>query len=179
MQAGRWLELDFENVTEEFRDLAGHDRRAVQSFMKQTIVHLIAIEVCGSQNWVKLETMRYWKAEVARFREDIVEILNESPRLKHTIRKEYDRVWERSMGSLVNKLSRIEKIGESTAERLVKGFDQGPKFTIDECVGFELDTHRQGVEAIRYTGKWLYPNNVLDVFAKADAEMERTSRIRG
>ncbi len=173
MQTGRWAELDFENVADEFRDLGIQHRHTAESVIKKIIVHLIAIKVCGSDHFVRDETIGYWKKEIRSFRGSLLETLADSPGLKGILTKDYARLWKYSMEPLLRKLSDMDAIGEPHARKIVKEFNQSPCFPIEECVGFNLNEHKRNMAAIDYEGKWLYPPVVRDTIEQAEKSMER------
>ncbi len=176
MQAGRWGELDFHNVTDEFRDLGVQHRHAAESFIEQMIVHLIAIDVCSSNHLVRAETIVYWKKEIRSFRRNLLKTLANSPGLKSVLAKDYPRLWKYSLSSLLSKVEDIETIDESRAREIVKPFDQSPYFSIEECVGFDLNKHKRSMTPYDYEGKWLYPAGVRDAIERAEKNTERRSR---
>ncbi len=176
MQAGRWMELDFENVADEFRDLGIQERRAAESLLKQIIIHLIAIEVCSSDHFVQTETIEYWEKEIQSFRDDLIETLADSPGLKEVLAKDYPRLWKRSMAPLLRKLSNIETIDKPLARKIVKQFNDLPCFPIDECLGFNLSEHKRSTTAIDYEEQWLYPKTVQGAIEKAEKKIERGSK---
>ncbi len=178
MQAGRWGELDFKNVADEFRDLGIQHRHAAESVIKQMIIHLIAIDVCSSNHFVRAKTIEYWKKEIQSFRVSLIETLDDSPGLKGVLAKKYPRLWKYSLSPLLRKLQDIETINESRARKIVKPFDQSPYFSIEECVGFDLNKHKRSMTPYDYEGKWLYPAGVRRAIERAEKNTERHSRAR-
>ncbi len=195
MQAGRWTELDFENVVDEFADLGILHRQVADTAIEETIVRLLAINVCSSYRLVFAPTILQWEREIETFRGSLIERLYDSPGLKGVLAEDYPRLWKQSLSSLLRKLQDIKGINQALirsgkevppdscgqkddgpdAHDIVRQFNRAPCFPIEECVGFDLNEHKRSIAAIDYDGKWLYPADVREAIVRANKEHDATT----
>src|SRR5438128_8323254 len=75
VRAGRFDEVDLENLTEEIESLARSDKRAVRSHLKRMLMHLIKQRVQPERDRAS------WRASIADARREVFDYLEDSPSL--------------------------------------------------------------------------------------------------
>lgn len=88
--------MDWDNLLEEIEDMGASQKRALRSFTKRLIEHILKLKF-----WqLELERNRnHWEAEVVNFREEIKQILQDSPSLKNYLQENYSQWYESSVKS--------------------------------------------------------------------------------
>jgi hypothetical protein len=76
LRAGRWAELDLENLIDELESMSKRDKREILSRLKVLLMHLL--------KWKYQPDRRTnsWRATIRENREEIAQILEDSPSLK-------------------------------------------------------------------------------------------------
>src|ERR1700683_2931493 len=77
LRAGRFSEVDLENVAEEIEDLAKSERRALASRLARLIPHLLKWQFQPEKRSTS------WQRAILQQRLSIARLLRESPSLKH------------------------------------------------------------------------------------------------
>ncbi len=81
--------MDWQNLLEEIEDMGASQKRALRSYVKQLIKHLLKLKYWHTE----LERNKAgWELEVSNFRDEILDILADSPSLKNYLETNYD-VW--------------------------------------------------------------------------------------
>ena len=78
--------MDWDNLIEEINDMGASEKRALRSYMKRLIEHILKL--------------RYWKKEVVNFREEIKSILEESPSLNNYLEQNYIDWYQKSVKAM-------------------------------------------------------------------------------
>jgi hypothetical protein len=76
LRAGRFSEVDLENVAEEIEDLAKNERRALQSRLAHLIQHLLKWQFQPEKRSTS------WRVTIVKQRDAIARLLKESPSLQ-------------------------------------------------------------------------------------------------
>ena len=78
--------MDWDNLIEEINDMGASEKRALRSYTKRLIEHILKL-----QYWKREReyNQRSWKKEVVNFREEIKNILKESPSLNSYLQQNY------------------------------------------------------------------------------------------
>ena len=89
--------LDWDNLLIEIEEVGKSQQRALKSYTKRLIEHILKIEYWESE---KERNIQYWQIEVANFREEIKEILQDSPSLKNYLSQNYADWFEQSIAKM-------------------------------------------------------------------------------
>ena len=84
--------IDWENLIEEVSDLSRREKRRLESLLKRLIEHLLKLKYWESQ--VK-DNETHWKREILNFRQQLQEILADSPSLKPYIKEVYPECYRK------------------------------------------------------------------------------------
>lgn len=89
--------MDWEGLLEEIEDMGANQRRALRSYTKRLIDHVLKL-----QYWYSEKEYNYkgWRKEIIHFRDEIKEILNESPSLKNYLSENYQAWYEKSVRAM-------------------------------------------------------------------------------
>ena len=89
--------MDWDNLLEEIEDMGASQKRALRSYTQRLIEHILKL------NYWESESDRCssgWRIEIANFREQIANILEDSPSLKNYLAENYSTWFERSRNLL-------------------------------------------------------------------------------
>ena len=78
--------LDFENLIDEVSDLNRREKQKLRNLLKRLVEHLLKLKYWQSQ--VK-DNEAHWKREILNFRQQLQEILADSPSLKPYLKEVY------------------------------------------------------------------------------------------
>ncbi len=78
--------MDWNNLIEEINDMGASEKRALRSYTKRLIEHILKLQYWTDQ---REYNQRCWKKEVVNFREEIKSILEESPSLNNYLQQNY------------------------------------------------------------------------------------------
>jgi hypothetical protein len=126
-------ELDLMNVVEEIEDVGNSQLRAVNSFMRLILSHIILIAADADA-----DAVRHWTREVATFRGDLIQTYQPSMRR----RIDMDMIWRRALDEAALKLSTYR--GDGTAfdtDKIIGRLGSGCLFGIDDLCGEIFDFH--------------------------------------
>lgn len=89
--------MDWDNLIEEINDMGASEKRALRSYMKRLIEHILKLQYWQGE----LEyNQRGWKKEVVNFREEIKSILQESPSLNSYLQQNYLDWYQKSVKAM-------------------------------------------------------------------------------
>jgi hypothetical protein len=92
LKAGDFQNLDIENLIEELEGLAGRDRREVSNRLKRLIEHIL------KRCYVDMpECYRVWEVTIINQRDELDEILNQSPSLKQVFLQCFDDLFKKAL----------------------------------------------------------------------------------
>jgi len=92
LKAGDLQNLDIENLIEELEGLAGRDKREVSNRLKRLIEHIL------KRCYVKLpDCYRGWEITIINQRDELDEILSQSPSLKQVFSQCFDDAFKKAL----------------------------------------------------------------------------------
>ena len=92
LKAGDLQNLDIENLIEELEGLAGRDKREVSNRLKRLIEHIL------KRCYVKLpDCYRGWEITIINQRDELDEILSQSPSLKQVFLQSFDDAFKKAL----------------------------------------------------------------------------------
>ena len=80
--------MDWDNLLEEIEDMGASQKRALRSYTKRLVEHILKLKYWQEEQ----RNVNHWKAEVVNFRDEIQQILKDSPSLKNYLKENY-RDW--------------------------------------------------------------------------------------
>lgn len=91
LRAGRFTDVDVQNLIEEVEAMAGNQRREVSSRLRVLIVHLL--------KWDKQPGKRStsWISTLATQRDDLEDVLEQSPSLRRTLQDAVTKMYPRAV----------------------------------------------------------------------------------
>ncbi len=89
--------MDWDNLIEEINDMTASERRALRSYTKRLIEHILKLKYWNSE---KEYNQRGWKKEVINFRDEINSILEESPSLNNYLEQNYLDWYKKSVKAM-------------------------------------------------------------------------------
>ncbi|AFZ49051.1 DUF29 domain-containing protein [Dactylococcopsis salina] len=84
--------IDWEDLIDEVSDLSRREKQKLKSLLKRLVEHLLKLKYWESQ--VK-ENEAHWKREILNFRQQLQEILADSPSLKPYIKEVYPECYQK------------------------------------------------------------------------------------
>lgn len=100
LRAGRFDEIDIENVSEEIESLARTDKRTVLSQFVRIIHHLLKLR-CAE----RIEPRAGWMASVNEARDAIADVVEDSPSLRREGPELFTKAWPRGCKAAVADLN--------------------------------------------------------------------------
>ncbi|MGH7110992.1 MAG: DUF29 domain-containing protein [Stellaceae bacterium] len=107
------LELDWENLAEEIDSLGTSQRSALRSQIRRIIRHLIKLEYSLAQ-----DPRRGWRESVNDAREEIRDLLEDSPSLRTTISELLPGQLARGIEQAINDLKEYQEVASMDLPRL-------------------------------------------------------------
>ena len=90
-------DMDWDNLIEEINDMTASERRALRSYTKRLIEHILKLKYWNNE---KKYNRRSWEKEVVNFREEIKSILEESPSLNNYLEQNYLNWYAKSVKAM-------------------------------------------------------------------------------
>ena len=118
LRSGEFAGLDLENLVEELEGLTKRDERALGSQLKRIMAHLL------KQRYQPQRASRSWEDSVASGREEIVDILEQSP----SLRRRLPGLMTKNYPRAVAQAARDSRLPTSS-------FPDQPPFTLAELLG--------------------------------------------
>jgi len=133
-------ELDLPNIVEEIEDVGNSQLRAVSSFMRLILSHLVLIAVEADA-----DSVGHWTREVATYRGELIQSWQRSMRQ----RVEMDRIWRNAVDEAELKLSTYHGTGTAFGDgRMRDRLGSVSLVSIDDLCG-ETFAFRELVDRIR------------------------------
>ncbi len=120
IRAGDVATLDAENLVEELEGLTKRDERTLGSQLKRVMVHML------KQRYQPERASRSWEDPIANGREEIADILDQSPSLRRTL-----------PGLMTKNYPRAVAQAAPTPGCAIGAFPDQPPFTLAEVLGEE------------------------------------------
>jgi len=89
--------MDWDNLVEEINDMGASEKRALRSYMKRLIEHILKLKYWESE---REYNQRGWRKEVVNFREEVKSILQESPSLNSYLQQNYVDWYQKSVKAM-------------------------------------------------------------------------------
>jgi hypothetical protein len=91
LRAGKWAELDQEHIAEELEDMGREQKLALQSLLRQILLHLIKLHYSPAA-----APRQKWMEEVIEFRDQAQARMDATPSLKHYAPELFDKAWQQA-----------------------------------------------------------------------------------
>jgi len=92
LQNREWDSIDWEDLIDEVSDLSRREKQKLRSLLKRLVEHLLKLKYWTSQ--VK-DNQTHWKREILNFRQQLQEILADSPSLKPYLKEVYPECYQK------------------------------------------------------------------------------------
>ncbi len=118
LRAGKFDEIDLENLIEEMESMGRSERRALESLLIRLLEHLLKLTYWESE---RFRCQRGWGKEIRNFRFSIQKILKDSPSLKPYIKEVFNECYQQARLNFIDD-SEIEDLPLSvtwTAEQVI------------------------------------------------------------
>jgi len=89
LRAGKWAELDQEHIAEELEEMGKEQKLALQSLLRQILVHLINLEYSPAK-----VPRDKWIEEIIEFRDQAQARIDATPSLKHHAPELFEKAWQ-------------------------------------------------------------------------------------
>lgn len=121
LRAHRFADLDCEAIAEELEDMGRSERRAVESHLKNLLLHLL------KWSWQTKHRSGSWRDSIDSARDAIADLLDDSPSLRPHLPEFVERQYPRARRSAANQTGLVET-------------DFPPKcpFTLDQVLDHEF-----------------------------------------
>jgi len=120
---GRWNELDWEHVAEEIEDVGRSELMAVQSLIRQILVHLIKAVSAPDAT-----SMLHWRREVVAFHNDLLDRITPSM----PARIDLGKLWQRAARQAEADLAVY-------GQAVVQGLPPDCPFTVADIIAADFD----------------------------------------
>ena len=94
--------MDWDNLVEEINDMGASERRALRSYTKRLIEHILKLQYWENE---REYNRRGWEKEVVNFREEVKSILEESPSLNSYLEQNYFDWYAKSVKAMKREFS--------------------------------------------------------------------------
>lgn len=91
LRAGKWAELDQEHIAEELEDMGREQKLALQSLLRQILLHLVKL-----QHSPAAAPRSKWTEEIIEFRDQAQARIDATPSLKHHAPELFDKAWQQA-----------------------------------------------------------------------------------
>ncbi len=97
IQSKQLEDMDWDNLIEEINDMGASEKRALRSYVKRLIEHILKLKYWESE---REYNQRGWRKQVVNFREEIKSILEESPSLNNYLQQNYSDWYKKSVKAM-------------------------------------------------------------------------------
>ncbi len=94
--------MDWEGLLEAIEDMGASEKRALRSYVKRLIEHILKLQYWDSE---RKYNQSHWEKEVVNFREEIRDILKESPSLENYLTDNYQDWYTKSLKAMKKEFS--------------------------------------------------------------------------
>ena len=91
--------VDLENLIEELESMGRSDKRALKSLLTRLFEHLLKI---GYWETEREYNQNKWKVEIRTFRQQIADLLNDSPSLKNYLDAIFEECYHRARKNMID-----------------------------------------------------------------------------
>ena len=85
-------EIDWENLIDEVSDLSRREKRRLESLLTHLFEHLLKLKYWNSEREFN---QNHWKREILNFRQQLQEVLADSPSLKPYVKEVYPQCYQK------------------------------------------------------------------------------------
>ncbi len=89
--------LDWENLILEIEEVGKSQKRALKNYTQRLIEHIFKIKYWETE---KERNLPHWRIEVRNFREQILDLLADSPSLKNYLSQNYQDWYKKSLSKM-------------------------------------------------------------------------------
>ena len=89
--------LDWENLILEIAEVGKSQKRALKNYVQRLIEHILKIQYWESE---RERNLSHWRIEIRNFREQILELLADSPSLKNYLEQNYEEWYRKSISKM-------------------------------------------------------------------------------
>ena len=91
LRAGQFTALDWERIAEELEDMGREQQLALQSLLRQILVHLLKLQLSPQRApWAK------WSEEIIEFRDQAQARIEATPSLAHHAPELFTKAWQQA-----------------------------------------------------------------------------------
>lgn len=116
----RFNDLDLENLIEELEGMARSDKRAIKSLLTVLLQHLLKLAYWETE---REQNANHWQSEIIAFRNQIQELIEDSPSLKPYLKEIFPKCYSAARESL-SVLKGMQKIPMSEMATLEQVLDK-------------------------------------------------------
>jgi len=91
LRAGQWAQIDQEHIAEELEDMGREQKLALQSLLRQILLHLIKLDHSPAQS-----PKGKWAEEIIEFRDQAQARIEATPSLKHHAPELFAKAWQQA-----------------------------------------------------------------------------------
>ncbi len=91
--------LDLDNLIEELESMGRSDRRAIKSLLTKLLEHLLKLAYWASEREYNANK---WKVEIRTFRQQITDLLTDSPSLKPYLAEIFEECYGRARNNVID-----------------------------------------------------------------------------
>jgi hypothetical protein len=124
LRAGRLKALDYEHILEELEDMGREQKLALQSLLRQILIHLLKLELSPAK-----DPRGKWVDELVEFRAQAQTRLEDTPSLAHHAADLYRRAWQQGQRGAAKS---FQAYGEQ-----VEIPDQCP-YSLEQCLDIDF-----------------------------------------
>ena len=99
LRLGEFSQVDVENLIEELESMGRSDKRALKSLLTRLFEHLLKIAYWETE---REYNQNKWKVEIRTFRQQIADILNDSPNLKNYLESIFEQCYHRARKNMID-----------------------------------------------------------------------------
>ena len=91
--------IDLDNLIEELESMGRSDKRALKSLLTRLFEHLLKIAYWETE---REYNQNKWKVEIRTFRQQIADLLNDSPSLKNYLQSIFEECYNRARKNMID-----------------------------------------------------------------------------
>ncbi|MGK7881263.1 MAG: DUF29 domain-containing protein [Crocosphaera sp.] len=92
-------EIDLDNLIEELESMGRSDKRALKSLLTRLFEHLLKIAYWETE---RSYNQNKWKVEIRTFRQQITDLLNDSPSLNNYLNSIFEQCYHRARNNMID-----------------------------------------------------------------------------
>lgn len=99
LRLGEFSQVDVNNLIEELESMGRSDKRALKSLLTRLFEHLLKIAYWETE---REYNKNKWKVEIRTFRQQISDLLNDSPSLKNYLESIFEECYNRARKNMID-----------------------------------------------------------------------------